>query len=129
VQPRDRGEYVGHLERGDYDLLLGGWVADTVLAADFVESLLSSAMVTSRTVPRSSAYNLSRWRDPTTDKALDQFRRTLDVKDLVPIARTVHEQGLLVPLLHGKLIALSHRDTRRFQPSPLARSLFGEMEL
>ena len=129
IQPRDRGEYAGYLERGDYDLLLAGWIADTPLAADFVESLLSSALVTSKTAPRASAYNLSRWRDPATDQALARFRRTLDIKDLVPIARTIHEQGLLVPLLHGKLIAISHRDTRRFQPSPLARSLFGETEL
>lgn len=129
IQPQDRGEYVGHLERGDYDLLLGGWIADTPLAADFVDSLLSSEMVTSKTAPRAAAYNLSRWQDPATDRALAQFRRTNDVKDLVPIARTVHEQGLLVPLLHGKLIAVSHRDTRRFEPSPLARSSFGDVEL
>lgn len=129
VQPHDRGEYVGHLERGDYDLLLGGWIADTPLAADFVDSLLSSEMLTSKTAPRAAAYNLSRWQDPATDRALAQFRRTDDVKDLVPIARTVHEQGILVPLLHGKLIAVSHRDTRRFEPSPLARSSFGDVEL
>ena len=129
VQPRDRGEYAGYLERGDYDLLLAGWIADTPLAADFLESLLSSEMVTSKTAPRASAYNLSRWKDPATDKALAQFRRTQDLKDLVPITRTILEQGLLVPLLHGKLIAVSHRETRRFRPSPLARSSFGEVEL
>ena len=129
VQPRDRGEYVGFLERGDYDLLLAGWIADTTLASDFAESLLSSAMVTSKSSPRAAAYNLSRWRDPATDRALEKFRHTEDVKDLVPVAATVQEQGLLVPLLHGKLIAVSHRDTRRFQPSPLARSSFGDVEL
>lgn len=129
IQPRDRGEYVGYLERGDYDLLVAGWIADTPIAADFLESLLSSVMVTSKTAPRASAYNISRWKDPETDRALAQFRRTQDVKDLVPIARTIQDQGLLVPLLHGRLIAVSHRDTRRFQPSPLARSSFGEVEL
>ncbi|MFN7990239.1 MAG: ABC transporter substrate-binding protein [Thermoanaerobaculia bacterium] len=129
VQPRDRGEYVGHLERADYDLLLGGWIADTPLASDFVDSLLLSTMVTSRTAPRAAAYNLSRWQDPATDRDLEKFRKSQDVRDLAPIARTVHEQGLLVPLLHGKLIAVSHRDTRRFVPSALARSYFGEMEV
>jgi ABC-type transport system substrate-binding protein len=129
IQPRDRGEYAGYLERGDYDLLLAGWIADTPLSADFADSLLASTMVTSKTAPRAAAYNLSRWRDPATDRALARFRTTQDVKDLVPIARTVQDEGLLVPLLHGKLIAVSHRDTRRFQPSPLARSLFAEVEL
>ena len=86
-------------------------------------------MVTSRTAPRAAAYNLSRWQDPGTDRDLEKFRKTQDVRDLAPIARTVHEQGLLVPLLHGKLIAVSHRDTRRFVPSALARSYFGEMEV
>lgn len=129
LQPRDRAEYVGHLERADYDLLLGGWIADTPLASDFVDSLLLSTMVTSRTAPRAAAYNLSRWQDPGTDRDLEKFRKTQDVRDLGPIARTVHEQGLLVPLLHGKLIAISHRDTRRFVPSPLARCRFGDMEL
>jgi peptide/nickel transport system substrate-binding protein len=128
-QPRDRGEYVGYLERGDYDLLLAGWIADTPLAADFVDSLLLSTMVTSKTAPRAAAYNLSRWQDPATDEALARFRRSQDAKDLVPVAQTIQEQGLLVPLLHGKLIAVSHRDTRKFQPSPLARSAFGEVEL
>ncbi|KAA0256577.1 MAG: ABC transporter substrate-binding protein [Acidobacteria bacterium] len=129
VQPKDRAEYAGHLERADYDLLLGGWIADTPLPADFLDSLLLSSMVVSKAAPRAAAYNLSRWRDPATDRALAEFRRTLDVKDLTPIVRTVHEQGLMVPLLHGKLIAVSHRDTRRFEPSALARSLFAEVEL
>ena len=129
VQPRDRGEYVGHLERSDYDLLLAGWIADTTLAADYIDSLLHSDMVTSRTAPRASAYNLSRWRDPATDRALERFRKSEEVRDLVPIAKTVEEQGLLVPLLHGKLIAVSHRDLRRFQPSPLGRSPLGETEV
>jgi ABC-type oligopeptide transport system substrate-binding subunit len=129
VQPRDRGEYVGHLERGDYDLLLGGWIADTPLASDFLDSLLHSTMVTSKAAPRASAYNLSRWKDAATDRDLDRFRKSQDAKDLTPIARTVEEQGLLVPLLHGKLIAVSHRDTRRFVPSPLARTPFGDMDL
>ncbi len=129
LQPPDRGEYVGHLERGDYDLLLAGWIADTTLAADFLDSLLSSEMVTSRSAPRAAAYNLSRWRDPETDRFLEKFRRSEDVRDLAPIARRVDEQGVLVPLLHGKLIAVSHRDTRRFQPSALGRSSFGDLEL
>lgn len=129
VQPRDRGEYVGHLERSDYDLLLAGWIADTTLAADFLDSLLHSEMVTSKSAPRASAYNLSRWRDPGTDRALEKFRRSEDVKDLLPIAKTVVEQGLLVPLLHGKLIAVSHRDVRRFLPSPLGRSPLGDVEI
>lgn len=129
AQPRDRGEYVGHLERADYDLLLGGWIADTPLASDFLESLLHSTMVTSKTAPRAAAYNLSRWKDPATDRDLDRFRKSQDVKDLAPVARTIQEQGLLVPLLHGKLIAVSHRDTRRFVPSALARTPFGDMDL
>lgn len=129
VQPRDRGEYAGYLERGDYDMILAGWIADTPLPSDYVDSLLWSEMVTSKSAPRAAAYNLSRWRDPETDRALAQFRRTQDVKDLAPIARTVQEQGLLVPLLHGKLIAVSHRETRRFQPSPIGRNSFGETEL
>ena len=129
LQPRDRAEYVGHLERADYDLLLGGWIADTPLASDFVDSLLLSTMVTSKSAPRAAAYNLSRWQDPGTDRDLEKFRKTQDLRDLLPIARTVQEQGLLVPLLHGKLIAISHRDTRRFVPSPLARSRLGDMEL
>lgn len=129
IQPRDRGEYVGHLERADYDLLLGGWIADTPLASDFLDSLLLSANVTSKASPRAAAYNLSRWKDPATDRDLERFRKSQDVKDLAPVARTVQEQGLLVPLLHGKLIAVSHRDTRRFVPSALARTAFGDMDL
>ncbi|HQP88729.1 MAG TPA: hypothetical protein PLL76_20950, partial [Thermoanaerobaculia bacterium] len=125
----ERAEYFGHLERGDYDLLLAGWIADTTIAADFADSLLRSDMVLSRTSSRSAAYNLSRWRDPATDRALEAFRRSEDPKDLVPITRTVEEQGLLVPLLHGKLIAVSHRDVRRFQPSALGRSSLAETEL
>ena len=129
VQTQDRAEYFGHLERGDYDLLLAGWIADTTIAADFLDSLLHSDMVLSRTASRAAAYNISRWKDPATDRALETFRKSEDVKDLVPIARTVEEKGLLVPLLHGKLIAVSHRDLRRFRPSALGRSSLAEAEL
>lgn len=129
VKTRDRAEYAGHLQRGDYDLVLAGWIADTSIASDFVDSLLASSMLVSGPSTKAAGYNLSRWQDPETDRALERFRRTQDVKDLAPIARTVHEQGLLVPLLHGKLIAVTHRDVRRFQPSPLGRSLLAEVEL
>ncbi len=129
VQTQDRAEYFGHLERGDYDLLLAGWIADTTIAADFLDSLLHSDMVLSRTASRAAAYNISRWKDPATDRALEAFRKREDLKDLVQIARTVEEKGLLVPLLHGKLIAVSHRDLRRFQPSALGRSSLAEAEL
>lgn len=129
VQTKDRAEYAGYLQRGEYDLVLAGWIADTPIASDFVDSLLASSMVVTGSATKAAGYNLSRWQDPETDRALERFRRTQDVKDLLPIARTVHEQGLLVPLMHGKLIAVSHRDTRRFVPSPLGRSLLAEVEL
>jgi ABC-type transport system substrate-binding protein len=128
VTPRDREDYRSRQASGDYDLLLGGWVADTPIAADFLDSLLGSGMIPSET-SSSAANNLSRWADPATDRMVSSIRVVPTVEGIGALYRRVEQHGLLVPLLHGKLVAVYRRDLRGFHPSPLARSSFGEVEV
>jgi ABC-type transport system substrate-binding protein len=80
TQPRSSAEVFRMLANGEYDIGLGGWIADNPDPTEFYESLLSSAQVS-----RNGQYlsNLSRWSDPATDAALAEsapIRRPLTGK-------------------------------------------------
>src|SRR3954452_4592818 len=71
TQPRSTAEAFRMLATGEYDMGLGGWVADNPDPTEFYESLLSSAQVS-----RNGQYltNLARWSAPATDAALAAYR-------------------------------------------------------
>ena len=128
VVPRDRSDYRSRQARGAYDLLLGGWIADTREPADFLDSLLQSEMVPDLTATRPAANNLSRWKDAKTDEELSRFRTSKSHEDLLALYRTVLEQGLLTPLLHGKVVVVFHSSLRGFRPSLHTRSAFSGID-
>jgi ABC-type transport system substrate-binding protein len=129
VVPKDRADYRSRQARGTYDLLLGGWIADTRDPADFLDSLLHSSMVPELTATRPAANNLSRWKDAKTDEALGRFRTSKNQNDLLGLYRTILEQGLLTPLLHGKVVVVFHSSLRGFRPSLHTRCSFNAIDL
>jgi ABC-type transport system substrate-binding protein len=129
AMPVSRPDYFASVARGDYDLVLAGWIADTVDPADFLEQLLASERVPTDPSRIGFDANFSRWRHPATDAALDRFRAEPTDQHREDILALVRSQAPLLPLTYGATVfAYSHR-LKQFTPSLLGIPHFGDIEL
>jgi ABC-type transport system substrate-binding protein len=124
VQPRSTAEAFRALATGDYDMGLGGWVADNPDPAEFYESLLSSAQVS-----RNGQYltNLARWSDPATDAALAAFRANPSPANRKVITDLIETQAMMVPLIYGASTAIRSRKVKDFHITPSGHVSFGDV--
>jgi len=100
-------EFFDNLLRGNYDLALAGWIADTPDPADFFETLLWSKMCEGE---RHS--NLSRWKSPVMDAALSRFREQPTEEHKKEINRIIRDEAPLVPLIYGQAVVVHSRKIR-----------------
>jgi ABC-type transport system substrate-binding protein len=123
-QPRNSEETFRILANGDYDVGLGGWVADNPDPTEFYESLLSSAQVS-----RNGHYltNLSRWSDPATDAALAAFRVDPSPANRKVITDLIESQAMMVPLIYGASTAIRARRVRDFHITPSGHVSFADV--
>ena len=123
-QPRNSEETFRILASGDYDIGLGGWVADNPDHAEFYESLLSSAQVS-----RNGQYltNLARWSDPATDAALAAFRVDPSPANRKVITDLIESEAMMVPLIYGASTAIRARKVKDFHISPSGHVPFGDV--
>ncbi|HEX8172949.1 MAG TPA: ABC transporter substrate-binding protein [Thermoanaerobaculia bacterium] len=123
-QPRNSEETFRILANGDYDIGLGGWVADNPDPTEFYESLLSSAQVS-----RNGQYlsNLARWSDPATDAALAAFRIDPSPANRKAITDIIETQAMIVPLIYGASTAIRARKVKDFHITPSGHVSFAEV--
>jgi ABC-type transport system substrate-binding protein len=123
-QPRSSAEVFRILANGEYDIGLGGWVADNPDPTEFYESLLSSAQVS-----RNGQYltNLARWSDPATDAALAEYRANPSPANRKVISDLIESQAMMVPLIYGASTAIRARKVKDFHITPSAHVSFGEV--
>lgn len=100
-------DYFHDLSRGNYDLALTGWIADTPDPADFFEALLSS-----KSSDVAQQANHSRWKNATMDAALARFRENPTEENKRDIHRIVREEAPLVPLIYGQSVVVHSRRIR-----------------
>jgi ABC-type transport system substrate-binding protein len=100
-------EFFGDLVRGNYDLALAGWIADTPDPADFFEALLWSKMCEG-----DNHSNHSRWKHSGMDSALARFRENPSEENKREIHRIVREDAPLLPLIYGQSIVVHSRRMR-----------------
>ncbi|HEV7239801.1 MAG TPA: ABC transporter substrate-binding protein [Thermoanaerobaculia bacterium] len=105
-------EYFGDLVRGNYDLALTGWIADTPDPADFFEALLWSKMTEG-----DHPSNNSRWKNAAMDAALATFRTDPSDEHKREIHRIVREEAPLVPLIYGQSVVVHSRKMRNVSVS------------
>ncbi len=118
-QPKDHEEYLRLRERGEYDLVLAGWIADTPDPADFLDTTLRSDRIPGpnrKGLPRS---NLSRRADPAIDDALRRFREDPSSENLAQVLGRVADEALLLPLMYGPNLAVSSFRVQNVEVSPL----------
>ena len=107
-------DYLARASRGDYDLALLGWQADTVDPNDFLSALLGSELIGST--------NRSRYRSEAMDALLAQGRRGRDQKERAGSYRDA--QALFqkdmpwVPLYHVSLFTAARRNVRGLVSGP-----------
>ncbi len=123
-QPRNSEETFRILANGDYDIGLGGWVADNPDPTEFYESLLSSAQVS-----RNGQYltNLARWSDPETDAALAAFRVDPSLANRKVITGIIESEAMIVPLIYGASTAIRARKVKDFPITPSGHVAFAEV--
>jgi ABC-type transport system substrate-binding protein len=110
---RDPEHYFERLEKGEFDLILNGWIADT---ADPVEYLFAN--LHTKAIGQNNA---AHWSDPAYDALIDACR-TLKGKDLQAklkeaLAR-VDEEVPMVPLFYGPQTAIHHKRVVNYYVHP-----------
>ncbi|MBV8519477.1 MAG: hypothetical protein JO197_18945 [Acidobacteria bacterium] len=123
-RPRNSEETFHILANGDYDIGIGGWVADNPDPTEFYESLLSSAQVS-----RNGQYlsNLARWSDPATDAALAALRVNPSAANRKVVTDLIESQAMMVPLIYGASTAIRARKVRDFHITPSGHVSFADV--
>lgn len=122
-------EYRARAQRGEYDLALAGWVADTLDPVDFLEATLGSESIP---VPERKIVvgaNLSRWKSRETDEALERLRQEPreDVRTL--LLKRIADEVPLLPLMYGPTIYAHSWKVKNFTPAPLGIPSFADLDL
>jgi ABC-type transport system substrate-binding protein len=121
ITPRDRPDYFDRSTRGNYDLLLSGWIADTADPADFVDALLMSHSVPSPTNSTAMSNNLSRHASPAMDAAIERYRSEPTAANRAEMMNLIWQEAPLLPIIYGQAVAICSRNISGFQHSVLGR--------
>ena len=114
------------LALGQYDMALAGWVADNPDPAEFYESLLSSAQVSTKYQYLS---NLARWRKPAMDAALAAYRADPSPANRKVITDMIENEAILVPLVYGASTAIRTRKVKNVHISPAGHLWFADVDV
>lgn len=128
-QAESMADYFEQAARGDYDLALSGWVADTSDPADFLEAIVSPECVPSADRRIVIDGNLARWREPRVADALERFRREPSEEHKAAVLEPVGEEVPLLPLMYGPTVYVYSPRVSGFRPSPLGIPRFAELSL
>lgn len=107
VITRDIADYLEQTARGQYDLVLSGWIPESPDPLDYLEMLLASWSVPDSRRAASRVANLSRWRHPGMDEALRRHRTDARPETLREIHEIFHAELPMLPLLYGPRVAVS----------------------
>lgn len=129
VETRDSAEFYAVVARGDYDLALAGWIADTPDPADFLDALLSSEMVPEPGRPHSTRSNLSRLRSAGIDALLKRHRESPSAESRAAVLTLVTSEAPFVPLMYGPTIYVNSRRVRNFTPPAIGFPSFAQIEV
>jgi ABC-type transport system substrate-binding protein len=122
-------EYRTRIQSGDYDLVLAGWVADTLDPVDFLEANLGSESIPAPDRKIVVGANLSRWRSPETDQLLARLRQEPRDDLRATLLKRISDEVPLFPLMYGPTIYAHSWKVKNFTPAPLGIPAFWELEL
>jgi ABC-type transport system substrate-binding protein len=129
VQSRDTYDFQDKIRAGEYELVLGGWNADTDDAGDFVEALFGESMIHTRDAKRVVGCNFSRWRDAEVARAIATYQRVRDSGQLHGALARAAAEVPLVPLAHGPAVYVHAWHVSGFDPARMTLPRFAELDL
>lgn len=119
VHSKDAQDYQEQIRRGDYDLLLGGWAADTEDPADFMEALYDPVVIPTPTDVVSTGCNFSRISDAILEANLLSYRQTRSAQALEDVLSRADKLMVVLPLAYGPTIAVHGWHVAGFRANPL----------
>lgn len=122
-------DYFERTARGDYDMVLAGYIPDTPHAADFLDVILSSERVPDGKKTVLSSANLSRWRNQAMDAELARFRVEASPASRTAISRMLGEEVPLLPLMYGPTVVVHSWRLKNYPSSFFAQPFFSTMDL
>jgi ABC-type transport system substrate-binding protein len=122
-------DFTRQLREGDYDLVLGGWIAESDEAGDFYESLVSSAAIPTSRASTSAAGNFARFSDRKTDELVERYRDTGDAQALQDLAARISNTVPLLPLMHGASVVVHTERVRNFVPTGASAPVLARVDL
>jgi ABC-type transport system substrate-binding protein len=129
VAARDSEHYASLLAQGDYDLVLGGWLADTMDPLDYLESTVGSrGIVGSGSLPI-AASNYARWSDAEVDKLLAEGRGGAAARAVDDILTRVAAEVPLVALMHGPRVIVHAWRVKGYDPDSGVFPDFADLDL
>jgi ABC-type transport system substrate-binding protein len=119
-------DFFSTLARGEYDMALAGWVADNPDPAEFYESLLHSAQVSTR---HQYLSNLARWNKREMDDALVAYRADPSSANRKVITDMIEDEAILVPLVYGASTAIRSRKVKNVNITPANHLPFADVDM
>lgn len=127
--PRASDDYFRRQKSGDYDMILGGWIADTPDPADFLEAILRSDRVPRADGKSVDACNLARIRSRALDAAVDRFRLEPSADNRAAVMRALSDEMPLLPLMYGSTVIVHSWRVKNVEISALGLPSFGRFDL
>ncbi|MEJ5165869.1 MAG: ABC transporter substrate-binding protein [Thermoanaerobaculia bacterium] len=113
---KDPENYFKRMEKGEFDLILNGWIADSGDPVEYIEANLHSRAI--------GHNNASFWSNPKFDRLLDECKiltgKELE-KKLKEVLTIVDEEVPLVPLFHGPQTALVSKKIKGYIVHPFTQ--------
>ena len=121
---RDFQSHLHVSRRGEFDLAILGWIADTPDPSNFLDTFFHS-----RSAIYGSATNIAFYRNAEMDALLDQGVRETDParrQEIYEAALAIWARDLpLIPLVHGEQITVLRRELEGYDLHPSGNHFFG----
>ncbi len=129
IVAKDSEDYGALLARGQYDLVLGGWFADTPDPIDYLDATLGSTGILGAGQVPVAASNYARWKDAEVDRLLVDARGAGGMRAIDDILARVASEVPLVPLMHGPRVIVHAWRVKGYEPEAGVFPDFATIEL
>jgi ABC-type transport system substrate-binding protein len=129
VVAKDSEDYGALLARGQYDLVLGGWLADTPDPIDYLDSTVGSGGILGTGQVPAATSNYSRWRDDEVDRLLAEARAGAGTRAIDEVLARVASEVPLVPLMHGPRVIVHAWRVKGYDPDASVFPDFATIDL
>lgn len=115
------------VQRGEHDLVLVGYIAETPDPVEFLTAQLASSRIPKRGVPMASTTNMCHFADEEMDRRLAAAQR--DPERVKEVQDRFDEMRPIVPLMYGASVVVHSWRLRQFELDPSGLPSFAELSL